>query len=90
MVGVLGTGYQAPTQLEAVSRVLKVKVIKAFSRTSERRKRFAQDVSRSLDIEIIPVESSHEVVEGSDVVVCITNSLEPVLEANGLHRVHCW
>ena len=80
VVGILGTGYQAPTQLEALCKVLNVSRVKAYSRTPERCKQFAQDVSHSLGVEVVPAESSREAVEGSDVVVCITNSQEPVLE----------
>ncbi len=80
VVGILGTGYQAPTQLEALCKVLNVSRVKAYSRTPERCKQFAQGVSHSLGVEVVPAESNQEVVEGSDVVVCITNSQEPVLD----------
>ena len=40
-VGIIGTGYQAPTQLEAVARVRNIGKVKAFSRTPERREAFA-------------------------------------------------
>ena len=84
VMGILGTGYQAPTQVEAVSKVRKIHKVKAYSRAHERCKRFAQDVSLSLDMDVVPVESSKEAVEGSDVVVCITNSMEPVLDGGWL------
>jgi len=83
-VGIIGTGYQALTQLEAISRVRQLSVIKAYSRTPERRKRFAQDATRSLGIEVVAAESNREAVEDSDVVVCITNAMEPVLDGNWL------
>ena len=84
VVGILGTGYQAPTQIEAVSGVRKVGKVKAFSRTTERRETFSQEVSRSLGIEVVPVGSNREAVEGCDVVICITNALEPVLDGEWL------
>ena len=36
-VGIIGTGYQAPTQLEAVAKVRNIKSVKVYSRTQERR-----------------------------------------------------
>ena len=84
IVGILGTGYQAPTQLEAVSKVRKISRIKAYSRTPDGRQRFARELSRSLGIEIVPAATSREVVDGSDVVICITNPPEPVLDGDWL------
>ena len=84
VVGILGTGYQAPSQLEALCKARRVTKVKAFSRTPEKRARFAQDLSQRLAIEVVSVESSQEVVEGSDIVICITNSAEPVLNGGWL------
>ena len=84
VVGILGTGYQAPTQLEALCKSRSVTKIKAFSRTPEKRARFAQDLSQRLAIEVVPAESSQQAVEGSDIVICITNSTEPVLDGGWL------
>ena len=80
VVGILGTGYQAPTQLEAVCKVRTIRKIKAYSRTEETRQQFAQSSSRELDVQTIAADSSREAVEGSDIVVCMTNSPEPVLD----------
>ena len=59
-------------------------MVKVYSRTPENRKQFARDASSKLDIQVVPAESSREAVEGSDVVLCITNPLEPVLDGNWL------
>ena len=84
VVGILGTGYQAPAQLEAICKVRAVRSIKAYCRTQENCVRFAHEASRSLKVEVVPAEGAREVVEGSDVVVCITNSAEPVLDGDWL------
>ena len=80
VVGILGTGYQAPTQLEAVCKVRTVRRIKAYSKTAKRREQFAQSSSSALHVETIAATSSREAVEGSDIVICMTNSVEPVLD----------
>jgi alanine dehydrogenase len=83
-VGIIGTGYQAPTQLEAVSQVRNIKEIKAHSRTPERREAFARKMSDALGVKAIPVSSHQGAVTGSDIVVCIAATMEPILEGNRL------
>ena len=39
---IIGTGYQAPTQVEAITRIRSVRKVKAYSRTPERREAFAR------------------------------------------------
>ena len=83
-LGIIGTGYQAPTQLEAICRVRGIKEIRAFSRTPERRESFAKTMSDSLGIKVIAVESGEQAVTGSDIVVCIAANMEPVLKGEWL------
>ena len=79
-VGIIGSGFQARTQLEAVCAVRKVSQARVYSRRAERREQFAQRMSQQLDVEVLPVESAQACVDGADVVVTITGSREPVME----------
>ena len=81
-VGIIGTGYQAPTQLEAVSKVRNIKKVKAFSRTAERREAFAASMSETLGIDVSAVDSNQEAVTGSDIVICIAAATEPVVNGD--------
>ena len=83
-VGVIGTGYQGRTQLEAVCAVRDVKQARAFSRTPEKREAFAYRMSERLNIEVVPVESAEECIRGADIAVTITSSREPVLKGEWL------
>ena len=80
-VGIIGTGNQAITQLEAVCAVRPIRSVKAFSRTPERREEFSRTMSESLGVEITPVASAEESVKDTDIVIAITNvrTLDPVL-----------
>ena len=78
-VAVIGSGFQARTQLEAVCAVRPVSKVKVFSRREERREQFAQRMSGSLGVEVLPVASGQECVSDAEVVLVITSSREPVL-----------
>ena len=52
-VGVIGSGFQARTQLEAVCAVRDIKRAKVYSRRQERREAFAQRMSDQLNIEVV-------------------------------------
>jgi ornithine cyclodeaminase/alanine dehydrogenase-like protein (mu-crystallin family) len=80
-IGLIGAGNQAITQLTAVCAVRPIGSIKAFSRTAERREEFCQRMGQMLGIDVSPVASAREAVEGTDVVIAITNvrTLDPVL-----------
>ena len=78
-VGIIGTGGQAPTQLQAVASVRELAGVKAFSRNAERRADFAARMSESLGVEVKAAETNAEAVEGSDVVIGIAATTEPVI-----------
>ena len=83
-VGIIGTGYQAPTQLEAISKIRNIKSVKAFSRTAENRDAFAKTMTDSLGLAVSSASGGQEVVEGSDVVICIAAATEPVVNGEWL------
>ena len=77
-VAIIGSGFQARTQLEAVCAVRPIKEARVFSRRQERREDFASRSSERLGVEVRPVESAQECVEGADIVITITSAREPV------------
>ena len=83
-VGIIGTGYQARTQLEAVCAVRDVKKARAFSHTPDKREAFATRMRQRLNIEVSPIESAEECVRDADIVITITSSREPVLKGEWL------
>ena len=85
-VGMIGTGYQAETQLEAICRVRPVERVRVFSRTLERREAFASRMAASLAIEVNAVDSAEECVADADVVAVITSATSPVLKGEWLQE----
>lgn len=80
-VGIIGTGGQAPTQLEALSKVRGIKKIKAYSRTQERREEFARRMADTMGVEVSAVTSNEDAVRDCDIVLCIAATMDPVVEA---------
>jgi len=83
-VGIIGTGLQARTQLEAVALVRKLKTVRAFSRDRERRERFAVEMTGRLGIPVTAVTSAEEAVRGAAIVITATTSVQPVVEGRWL------
>ena len=78
-VGVIGSGFQARTQLEAVSKARDLGKVRVFSPNSERRSAYAIEMTERLGLEVVPVQSAHAAVSEADIVVTITSSRTPVL-----------
>lgn len=81
-VGLIGAGWQATSQVLALSRVLTIKELRVFSRNRERRVSFASEQAEQLGIGAVAVDTAEAAVRGADVVVTITTSRSPVLEAD--------
>lgn len=83
-LGILGTGYQARTQLAAAIAVREFETIRVFSRDAARRQEFAEEMSRRLDRGITTVDAPQAAVEDADVLVCATTSATPLVPADWL------
>jgi len=86
ILGLLGSGEQARTQLTAVLSVRPVERVKVYSPTKENRERFAREMSARCGVEVIPVASAEEAVRGSDIVTAATNTVDPVVEGRWLEE----
>ena len=83
-VGVIGSGYQAETQLEAICRVRPVERVRVFSRTPERREAFASKMAANFGIDVAAVDSAEECVGDVEVVAVITSATSPTLKGDWL------
>lgn len=79
-VAIIGSGFQARTQLEAVCLVRAIETARVFSRSPERRERFASRASAELGIDVVAADSAEECVRDADIAVTITSAAGPVLE----------
>jgi alanine dehydrogenase len=79
--GIIGTGYQARTQLEAVAGVRRLERVRAFGRDAERREKFCREMSERIGVHVEPATSCEAAVKGADIVITATSATKVVLEA---------
>ena len=78
-VGIIGTGLQARTQLEAIALVRKLERIRAFGRNRDNLLKFCDEVSARLQVSVEPAASCEHAVRGADIVVAATTASQPVV-----------
>jgi ornithine cyclodeaminase/alanine dehydrogenase-like protein (mu-crystallin family) len=87
--GIIGTGYQARTQLEAVAAVRRLERVRAFGRDPERREKFCREMSERIGVAVEAINSGEEAVRGADILITATSATKIVLEgpwlAPGMH-----
>ena len=81
-VALIGTGWQGATQALALSRVLEIKELRVFSRDAEKRAAFATEQKEQLGVPTVDAPDAAAAVRGADVVVTITTSHSPVIQAD--------
>ena len=86
VMGLLGSGEQAKTQVTAHLAVRPLTKIKVYSPTKENREKFAREMSGETGVEVIPMASAQEAVRGSDIVSAATNTVEPVVHGRWLEE----
>lgn len=83
-LGLIGAGWQAESQLEAVCAVRDIRGVRVFSRDAARRNAFAEKMSARLKAEIEAVDSAESAVHDADIVVTITSASAPVVKGEWL------
>ncbi len=88
-VGMIGAGWQAQSQLEALCKVRPIREVRLFSRDTEKCRRASADFAQRFGIAVFPAGSAAEAVRGSAIVVTATTSGTPVVQgewlAPGMH-----
>ncbi len=83
-VGIVGTGLQARTQLEAMVAVRRIERVRAFGRDPGRRAQFAREMAERLGVRVEPVSSAEDAVRTVDIVITATDASKPVVEGRWL------
>jgi ornithine cyclodeaminase/alanine dehydrogenase-like protein (mu-crystallin family) len=90
-LGLLGSSGQAWTHLVAMNAVRKLRRVRVFSPSPERREIFAERARRELALDVAAVDSPHAAVDGADIVVAATNTSQSIIDgawlAPGTHVI---
>jgi alanine dehydrogenase len=78
-LGIIGSGFQARSQLAAMLAVRPFRQVRVWSRDTVRRNAFASECSEAFSTNVTAVNTAEEAVRGSAVVVTATNAKDPVL-----------
>lgn len=84
IVGMIGSGNQAETQLMGVCAVRKVAGVNVYSRTAQTCIAFCESMSRVLEVEVRPVATARQAVESADILITATTAPDPVLAGEWL------
>ncbi|MGH9535554.1 MAG: ornithine cyclodeaminase family protein [Terriglobales bacterium] len=76
---IIGAGWQAESQLEAIAAVRPIRRARVYSPTASRRERFAAEMSQRLGIAVSPASSSSAALAGAPIVVTATTARAPVI-----------
>jgi ornithine cyclodeaminase len=84
VVGLIGAGWQAQSQLEALCRVRSIRQVRLYARDAGKRRRASADFSSRFGVEVIPVDSAEAAVRDCDIVVTITAAATPLFDGSWL------
>jgi len=76
---IIGTGWQAQAQLEAIAAVRNLESVAVYGRDDARREKFVREMSERLKIPVRTARSSAEAVRGAAIICAATTSSQPVL-----------
>ncbi len=78
-VTVIGAGKQARTQLMAVAAVRPIRQAKVHSRSPQLRSNFAAELSKALEVDVVPVPDLQEAAKEAPIIITATTSAQPVV-----------
>lgn len=84
IVGMIGAGTQAVTQLMGICTVRPITIVYVYSRRQHERELFCQEMQRLLNVQVIPVTHPRQAVEPADILITATTASEPVLHGEWL------
>jgi alanine dehydrogenase len=88
-LAVIGTGFQARTQVEAICAARPIERVRVWGRNPERLRTFCTEMTAHLKRPIEAAAGAREAIEGADVVATATSAVRPVFDgawlATGAH-----
>lgn len=86
VVGMIGTGVQARTQLEAIAAVRRIQRVFVFGRDAERRERFAREMTARLGVAVEAAPTAEAAVREAEILVTATTATQSIVEGNWIRK----
>ena len=83
-IGIIGTGWEARSQIEAMNVVRDITHVKAYSRSPQNRQTFANEMHERFGLDVDPVASAEECARDVDIFITITGANDPVVDGSWL------
>ena len=85
-VAVVGTGIQARFQLRALAVVRDIPRVTLWGRTKTHAEQAAEEITDELDVDVRVAPSIETALRGADLIITVTPSREPLVEAEWVER----
>jgi len=79
VLGMIGTGWQARSQVQAICAARPIKLVRVFGRDPDRRQSFAEAMQQETGVAMVSVDSAEAAVREADVVATMTSAATPVV-----------
>lgn len=80
VLGVIGSGRQARTQVDAVCAVRPIREVRVWSTTPAHRNAFCVDLKNTHKVKIVSVDTPEQAVCGSEVLITATTATAPIVQ----------
>jgi alanine dehydrogenase len=81
-LAIIGSGVQARSHLEAISRVRDIREVRVWSRKRAHVERLISDMSPHIEARLVASDSARAAVEDAEIVVLVTSAVQPVVQAD--------
>ena len=89
VLAIVGSGVQARSHIEALTRVRQFEEVRVWGRDPARRFALVEEMLPRVGARLVPVESPQDAVQGADVIALVTAAREPIVArtwiADGAH-----
>ena len=85
-VGIFGAGVQARTQLMAIRETREISLVKVYDPIVERAEKFRSEMQTQPRVRVEVVANPKQLVKGSDIIITVSTSKEPVLDGSDLEN----
>jgi len=85
-VGIVGTGTQGRMQLIALKELFDIQEVKVWDIDKGLAKKYKEEMTKKLNIDINVMETPDDVVPNSDILVTVTPSRKPLIGVDSIHE----